>query len=539
MSVEINLPSGARVTKSRIEESLGGEVVLKKDLQDELEEVLEEVGVTEVKVGDGDPEKGSVTVTKEKLGLGKVENKSASDVLSELSASAVETLLNENYNGSTVKGVSDRIADNASKIASLQEAVGQDEDGNSLSERVSALESGKLDANLAKVEAVLGNTGHATGGDSTYKIATDAKSAASTNAADISELAGVVGDYEGYSDDDILTRLDEVEDTVDGLDSVYVKTEQLNQTKIEQLINGSYDGSNGVNKRLTDVEGKAAANESALEDKIELSDIDSDLIEGIIASDYKTAGKVDARLKAIDAKADANASALEDKIELEDITSELVESIIASDYQTAGKVDARIKNLVAKDTAQDEEIAKKLPTANFTQAKIEETLGLDWEDDADEASSLAEKIAAIDEKIADTSALDDLKEELEDAIDDKLDASAFTKEAIVTKLGFTPESADKDVYKNVTVLMSKWVDDESGFKRYDITASELELSAFPKDDSEGDITVVANPLMTVVQADAASDAGFIKGSNTATTLSLFALAKPVADLPLLLKIDFR
>lgn len=277
MSILINTPStNLLLTSAKIQAALGGEPILTKDIA--------KYAVTGIKgVGDADYVKGNYDLTAAKVGLGKVENKSAADILGELDAETVETLLNSDYDGDDVLGVSDR-------ITALEEALGLDSDADSsIDARIKAIEdviADKLESDDITVELIetIYETGYDADGDNDKNIAeriTALEAAVSTlqgkvgsletdnakNKTDIAELQGDVEDIKealGLDEEDesgtsILDRLEAVE--------TKATTNETDIAAIEKAvgIEDGYSNQKDIVTRLGEVENLASANKTATE----------------------------------------------------------------------------------------------------------------------------------------------------------------------------------------------------------------------------------------------------------------------------------
>ena len=570
MAVNISIPSGALLlSRTRVVEAIGQDVFLdKNNLEAAVDAILGEIGVTSITVGEGEAQTGDVTIDLEALGLENVDNLSAESILALLERATVETLLgNTGYTtGGSVKGIIDQIKDNATKIAALQEAIGQDEDGNSLTERVAALETDKLDASAFTAQAVenLIEPQNA----QTGKVSARIKNLESAIGG-IDDIKEVLGDIDNYDEDDVLTRLSDVETNklnasalnataietllnanhaVDGtidtrLDKVEAAVEEIDDkldeseftaANIEAKLNSGYNGSNGVDTRLSAVEATAAT----VKDKMDKSAFTAEAVEKLINATYSGSNDgVDARLKAVEAKAASNESALDEKLESTDITSDMIEGIINASYVADGKVDARIRNLVAKDSAQDAIIEGKVSETDVTTAYVEGKLGFtSWTGDADGATSLKSKLEKMAAKIQDTSDVDEIKSDLEE-LAQEIEKDYWKKEdldgaAIEEILGFSVENGD-DKISPVVLSMSKWTTD-GDFKKYELSATDLGVTELKNTD---DYTLVLSPSATLVQATAAAECAIVKGDVSDGKLAIFSLKVPSADLPVLVRID--
>lgn len=288
MAIITNFPTGSLlITASKIEAALGYTPVDPAKLAT--------LAVTGIKrVGDTDFQKGLVEITKSSVGLDKVENKSAADILGELTTAMVEALLNEDYTGDE-DGVNDRlvaletllgISDDESgsdgeqksvveRVEDIEEALedkleltditrvllettlgntgytGADGGAKGIFERIADLvtattnlETNKMDKSAftrKAVEEILGNTDYSETTPGTPDEGTSIMDKIGANADAIDDIKEALGMEEGDSEgESVLDRLEaletDLEDYKEEVEDTYVKVEDLTQAKILEVL---------------------------------------------------------------------------------------------------------------------------------------------------------------------------------------------------------------------------------------------------------------------------------------------------------------
>lgn len=506
---------------------------------------------------------GQVEITAANIGLGNVENKSAATILGELTQAQVETKLGLELDADE----------------HLQDV-------------------------LDELEAGVAAAAVATEVESTYAKKTDVASAVRWKGS-----VSTADDLEELEDTAALGDLYNVEE--DGMNYVWNGTEF--DAFAPHIDLSGYETTANVNSKLalkadkSDLEDYTTTEDltDLLEAKADAEDL-SDLEETVtglstskldkteaentyakktdIASVFRYKGTVDSAddLTALEATA-----ATGDVYTAEDTDINYVfngdEFIqFAPNVDLSGKLDvtALTKDLIetklgATDiaTTLTSLSTNKMDKSDFTQANIEEALGLDWEDDEDEATSLAEKIAALEANIQsatdsltkeaieaklgfdwsedednEENGITDLKSKIEymdELISAKLDASAVTAAFIKSVLGYTPENGD-DYFTDYTFLVSKWTaetkggtgqdkDDPTGNYLYTVTKTDMGVETLTGEEYY-EITQSQN--MPTEQLIALGEL-FLNGvSQDENGFTIRAIKKPAIDIKLTIKIDY-
>lgn len=560
MSVIANLPTGSTlITAAKIEAALGYVPVDPAKLP--------ELAVTGITFGTNtqDVKRGIVNITLASLGIEKVENKSAEDILAELTREDVETLLgNTDYSEDESNGIYDLVVE-IRELLGMDEADGTEE---SLLERVqkleeavtalqtetARLETAKMDKSAFTKEAVeklLGNTDYSAEANPANGILDQIKS----NDKDIKDLQD--------KDEELEQSIDDIKEAL-GLDD-----------------EGDESGTS-ILDRLEAVEGKADQNEqdiADIKDALGLGDdTDSDspsildrldtVEKGLgLDDDYdpEEDGTLLDRIKGAEANIEQNTSDIADNkgniaqnaSDIEEIEKALG---IEDGYENAkdivtrlGEVETQAKANKEKSEQNASDIKEIQDTLGDLELEEEQTLAdviQDLKDKDDELESSigenAQAIEDINDKIGDLNedtTIADLIKDLEEQIENNQDSADdtflkkddFTREAILEKIAKDVESSNDDTIK-YTLPENKWAVEsgDTGFYVAKITAEDLEVETL---EDVGDIELLLDSTASYVQVIAVTESIITGYEQTDDYFTIHAINKPYADIPFVVILD--